>query len=824
MDLGELTVVEFGEYVAVPYAGKLFSDLGADVIKLEPPAGDVARHIGPFVDDESSPDNSEFFGYLNTGKRSVTVPPNGASRRRLLCDIIETYDVDLLLESSLSESGIDPKALDNKYPQLSVISLSGFGATGPWQEYDAPDFVAWAESGHMNKMGYPDSPPMRPRIKTADFWAGQACVISGVSAVLNRDIQDGNGQYVDVSKREAAVSTMDRFIAGYSWSGATSERSGGGYPKHDGQPASQTIYETKDGYISVRVKWDVFCTEFLDRPELADDERFSTRAARNENNEEVTQIIEEYTSQFGKWELFEKFQNGGIAAGITATPADVFEFDHLHEREFWQETPVPSGEVVTMPGFPFRPGGPDQPVSMDRAPRLGEHTDEVYDSLGYDESFFVETAGRDDSAESIQSGDDSVSEADTTEYPVITRPLEGVKVLDFTWVYAGPHTTKYLAALGADVVKVESKQKPDSTRLSACYGMETHETASVSSSYNERNQGKRSMQLDLTNERGRELALELMKEADVVVENYSPDFMSRIDLDYDRIKEANPEIVYLSMPGMASSGPAKNYRAYGMTIQSMIGLDYLSGFPDDPPTTTGHSWPDPTAGYMGILSVLFGLYHREQTGEGLMIELPQFEMAASLMFKPLMEYANNDRIAERTADRDEDYRYVQGVYPAAGDDEWVVVGIETTEQWQALCGVIDRPELVADERFSSQSARLQHHDEIDAVLREWTSERSQEEVRDRLQTNGVPAGIVANERDLMDYDPQLRAREYFTTQQTAEVGERRFQGVPFKMSESNVGFATRAPTFGEHTVDVLSDWLGYADAEIQELEEEKALY
>jgi crotonobetainyl-CoA:carnitine CoA-transferase CaiB-like acyl-CoA transferase len=823
MDLGELTVVEFGEYVAVPYAGKLFSDLGADVIKLEPPAGDVARYIGPFVDDDPSPDNSEFFGYLNTGKRSVAIPPNCSSQRRLLCDIIAEFDVDLLLESSLAECGIDPEALDDEFPQLSVISLSGFGATGPWQEYEAPDFVGWAESGHMNKMGYPDSPPIRPQIKTVDFWAGQACVISGLGALLNRDIQGGTGQFVDVSKREAAVSTMDRFIAGYSWSGATSERSGGGYPKHDGQPPSQTIYQTKDGYISVRVKWDEFCTEFLDRPELAEDDRFSTRAARNENNKEVTQIIEEYTSQFEKWELFEKFQEGGIAAGITATPADVFEFDHLHERDFWQETPVPSGSMVTMPGFPFRPGGPEQPVTMNRAPRLGEHTAEVYEAIGYDESFVIETAGQDDGYQKVSKGT-SADYDDPEDYPMISRPLEGVKVLDFTWVYAGPHTTKYLAALGADVVKVESKQKPDSTRLSACYGMETHETASVSASYNERNQGKRSMQLDLTNERGRELALELMKEADVVVENYSPDFMSRIDLDYGRIKQANPEIVYLSMPGMASSGPAKNYRAYGMTIQSMIGLDYLSGFPDDPPTTTGHSWPDPTAGYMGILSVLFGLYHREQSGEGLMIELPQFEMATSLMFKPLMEYANNDRIAKRTADRDEDNRYVQGVYPAQGDDSWVVVGIETTTQWRSLCHVIEQPELASDERFASHYDRLQHHDEIDEIIQDWTRDRAKEEVRDRLQTKGVPAGIVADERDLMEYDPQLRARDYFTTQQTAEVGERRFQGVPFRMSESNVGFATRAPTFGEHTTEVLTDWLGYTDAEIQGLEDENALY
>ncbi|MFB6206193.1 MAG: CoA transferase [Haloglomus sp.] len=287
----ECTVLEVGEYVSVPYAGKLFADLGADVIKLERPRGDVARRVTPFADDEPGVDRSEFFGYLNTGKRSVVLPRTPSLATDFVHDLVEAYDVDVVLADTLDEFGLDPAAVSRAHDGVSVVSVTGFGATGPWQDYDAPDVVAWAESGHMNKMGYPDSPPTRPRIKVADYWAGQVTAMSAMAALLASSLQGQDGQYVDVSRREAGLSTMDRFLAGYSWTGETSQRSGYGYPEHDGQPARKAIYRAADGYVSLITKWDVFCTEFLDRPELVDDERFETRGDRMDNIEAVTELV-----------------------------------------------------------------------------------------------------------------------------------------------------------------------------------------------------------------------------------------------------------------------------------------------------------------------------------------------------------------------------------------------------------------------------------------------------------------------------------------------------------------------------------------------------
>lgn len=821
MDFSEITVLEIGEYVAVPYAGKIFSDLGADVIKLEPPNGDVARRVGPFSSGELDLSASGFFGYLNTGKRSVTVPESSGVFQKILPGIIEEYEVDVILEENLAKYGVDPEGLAERYAELSVISLSGYGATGPWREYEAPDIVAWAESGHMNKMGYPDSPPVRPRIKIGDYWTSHAAIISAMTALLHRDIHGVDGQWMDVSKRDAGVSTMDRFIAGYSWSGATTERSGFGYPKHGSDDASGALYETLDGYITAHPtsagKWEPFCRDFLDRPELIDDERFKTRHDRRQHTEEVSEIIEEFTSKHEKWELFERFQDAGIASAITSTPKDLVEFDHLQERDFWQTVALPDGTEVTMPGFPFRPGGPDHPVEMTRAPELGEHTEEVFSAIGVDPRALLESSDSSVKVTSTGARNDSDDSTDAD-----SLPLEGIRVVDFSWAYAGPHTTKFMSALGADVVKVESKQKPDSSRTTAAYQYDLEPTSSLSAAYNERNQGKRSLRLDLTTDEGRNVALDLIEEADVLIENYSPTFMDRVELAYEDVEHVNPELVYISMPGLAKSGPAKSYRTYGLSLQSLVGLDFISGFPADPPTTAGFSLPDPTAGYVGSITVLSGLYHRYLTGSGVFIEVPQLEMMASLLHKPLMEYMFTEELPERIGARDEDERYVQGVYPCMGDDRWVVLAIESNNQWDQFCRVIGRTELI--DRFDSQYSRLANHDEIDDVISEWTIERSREEVRELLRMRDIPVGIVADEEDLVEYDPQLRVREYFTEHEIPGVGEATFQGLPFKMQKASIGFPKRAPQFGEHSEEVLAEWLGYSTDEIQEKEEQGALY
>jgi crotonobetainyl-CoA:carnitine CoA-transferase CaiB-like acyl-CoA transferase len=220
--------------------------------------------------------------------------------------------------------------------------------------------------------------------------------------------------------------------------------------------------------------------------------------------------------------------------------------------------------------------------------------------------------------------------------------------------------------------------------------------------------------------------------------------------------------------------------------------------------------------------VLSGLYHRYLTDAGIFIEVPQLEMTASLLHKPLMEYLFTEELPNRIGARDGDERFVQGVYPTEGDDRWVVIAIESNEEWERLCRVIGRPSLI--EAYGSQYSRLANHDTLDEIISEWTRERSQEEVRELLRSRDIPVGIVANEEDLVEYDPQLRVRDYFTEHDIPEVGEATFQGLPFKLQKATIGFPSRAPQFGEHSAEVLEEWLGYSSGEIADKEEQGALY
>ena len=381
------SVLEIGEYVAAPYAGKLFSGIGADVLKVEPPEGDVARRVGPFYEDDPRPENSGYFAYLNTGKRSVTLDPESDEAPAAIRALIEQEGIDLVIETALREYGVDPEALCEEYTELTVTSISGFGATGPFQEFEAPEIVAAAESGQMNKMGYPEQPPTRVRIKALDYMGGEYAAFSSMAALFTRDNVSGEGQYVDVSSREAGTSSLEFFIPGYSYSGETTQRTGTGYARQgEDQEGFPTIYPAADGHFSAAVNtpdtWKAFCEHILEDPELADDERFNTLDSIIENSLQAREIIEDYTSQHEKWELLEEFQAVGIPSAVTATPEDVAEFEHLKEREFWQDVPLSNGEEVTMPGFAFRLN--KETIEMERPPRLGEHNKKVYGEAGFD--------------------------------------------------------------------------------------------------------------------------------------------------------------------------------------------------------------------------------------------------------------------------------------------------------------------------------------------------------------------------------------------------------------------------------------------------------
>ena len=382
-------------------------------------------------------------------------------------------------------------------------------------------------------------------------------------------------------------------------------------------------------------------------------------------------------------------------------------------------------------------------------------------------------------------------------------PVAGLKVLDFTHVFAGPFCTRNLADLGADIVHVESRSRDPGDR--------------TRSSYAHRN--KRSISLDLKHEGGYAVAVRLAMAADVIVENFSSNVMRRLKLDYETLSAANPRLIYVSLSGYGHTGPRNAWTSMNLNLQAFTGLMMTTGSEGDPPTSISNSWNDYIGGLHGVIAILHALAERAKTGRGRNFDLSQFECSGATLGPLLMASAVSGEAPKRWGNRSSKYA-PQGVYPCSGTDEWCAITIETGAQWRALAQVIGAAELAADARLADPAARMRRHDERDAAIAAWTSRQAKEDAERALQAAGVPAERmrripeVVNSADsgrVYHPVPGERAKPVLTC------------GVPFTFSRSTLSPIGAPSRLGEHNSEVLHDWLGVGEAEIGALERDGAL-
>ncbi|MFC1593049.1 CaiB/BaiF CoA transferase family protein [Candidatus Omnitrophota bacterium] len=384
--------------------------------------------------------------------------------------------------------------------------------------------------------------------------------------------------------------------------------------------------------------------------------------------------------------------------------------------------------------------------------------------------------------------------------------LHNIRILDFSWVLAGPYATRLLADFGAEVIKVQPLLP------------EAEETTFSKGYYNTWNRNKLGITLNLNKPEGVALAKKLVGISDAVVENFTPRVMANWGLDYDNLKTVKPNIIMLSMSAMGQTGPWRDYAGFGPTVQAFSGMTYLTSFPGKPPIGLGYSYADHVAGLTATLALLGALEYRRKTGEGQYIDISQVEAMSSLLGSAILDYTINGNEVEPIGNSSSQAA-PHNVYRCLGDDRWCAVAVFSDEEWQGFKRALGNPSWVEDERFVNSSRRMENREELDSLVEEWTLKHNAEDVMSLLQKWGVSAGVVQNARDLVG-DPQLKAREFFIGLCHPELGDTISDATPVRLSDTPARYNQSAPVLGQDNDYVYHKLLGLSKEEIDILKKQ----
>jgi crotonobetainyl-CoA:carnitine CoA-transferase CaiB-like acyl-CoA transferase len=795
--LARLRVLEFGDMVSAPYATKLLADVGAQVIKVEGPDGDPARHRGPYCGDPD-PDASGLFLALNTNKRSIVVTPETSER---LDSLLATADVVVTnwRPSRLAELGVDLDALVAERPELVVCSVTPFGLTGPYADFAAVELTV----SHAGGWAYqcpgtsdePDAPPLKVFGHQCDFQAGMAAAMATLATVYRAETT-GIGDFLDFSAMSHIAGLLEAaFIAG-SYMGENPNRLGSRLLNPWG------IYPCSDGLIfMVCVEQDQWerLVELMGTPEWTQLGLFDTLAQRLENEDLLLLYLSEWTSTQKVDELWHAGQAHRICFAPVFTMADMEQQPHLHERQFLVDVDHPRAGSVKHLGPPFQASsglwGPLTAAPLLDAAAVPAFLAPSRPTSSPSPSLPSSSAPRFPAAGS--------PEGQAGEKSAVARPLDGVRVIDLTWVWAGPYCTMHLANLGADVVKIESSTRPDLGRRLALHPNDgTEPTLNTSAYMNQWGQGKRSCELDLSEPANIATLKKLIAGADVVVENFATGVMDRLGLSYDELRQINPSLIVASISGYGSTGPLSSYMGYGPTTGPMSGLTSLTGYSDGKPQELGVSIGDPGAGITAAFALCAALVDRIESDAGSYLDVALWESTAANAVEGWMHHTLAGSEPQRMGNRDP-LMAPHNCYRAAGEDDWVSIACPDDAAWARLAAAID-PDLVVDERFVTAVLRKRNEDALDAIVTTWTQSLDRWEVTRKLQASAIAAFPSMSPLDLLD-DPHLAERNFIEYLEHPEVGKRAHTGVPWRSATGPNGVPRRAPLLGEHTAEVLAE-------------------
>lgn len=399
--------------------------------------------------------------------------------------------------------------------------------------------------------------------------------------------------------------------------------------------------------------------------------------------------------------------------------------------------------------------------------------------------------------------------------------LKGIRIADFSWVWAGPYATSLLSYMGAEVIKIESHGRIDQTRKGSIMNGDNFSGFDSSPTFNNANLNKQGVTIDITKPEGAELARQLVSKCDIVVANMRPGKMAKLGLGYEDFKKVKPDIIVLESSGFGATGPYKGFAGFAPIFASFGGLAYLTGYEDGAPNVMS-GVQDMRAATTSAFILLAALIHRQNTGEGQYIDLSSSECLSTLVGPELMDYTMNKRSPFRHGNEDA-IMAPHNCYKAAGEDKWISIAVATDEEWNALKGVMGNPEWAEDEKYNSVFDRWQNRKELDAHMSEWTKDKDTYEMMHTLQDAGVAAMPSLSAVEILN-DPHTKARELFTTVPHKVLGEQHVMNPAWKFSETPARIRKQGPILGEDNYDVFGNLLGMSEEEIKAMEEAQIIW
>jgi crotonobetainyl-CoA:carnitine CoA-transferase CaiB-like acyl-CoA transferase len=771
--LDDVRVVEISDRIAGSYCGKLLVDAGAEVRKIEPPQGDRLRRCtascSPMPDGTDSP----LFGYLNAGKRSLTSSGSDARFR----DQLAGADIVVLAASRAraSELGVDPQRLLADNPRAVVVTISDFGWTGPYADRAASEFTLQAWSGLTGFRGDPTGPPIAIGGDLGEYMGGVSAAF-GALALRRRVERGGRGEHLDLSMLEAIT-----LMQSGEWLHSQLLQA---------PPVSRTvevpsIEPAKDGYIGITMvtgqQWLDFAA-MVDCPELTENPQLSFQIGRWQYRDFIRDRIRPWLAERTVDEVVELGQLFRLPIAALGNGATVRDTAYATERGAFLRNPAGFHQPRT-PWLMSR----CRPASLRGAPSLGEAND----------------------AAPWPKREQDVGPAEPR------LPLESLRVVDLTAFWAGPAATHLLAAFGADVVKVESIQRPDGIRYSGGMRKDVDDWWEYGWVFHAMNTNKRSVTLDLGSEEGRRLFTGLVADADVVIENFSARVMDHFGLTADVLLAVNPRLVMARMPAFGLAGPWRDRVGFAPTMEQIAGLAWVTGLPDGPPVPPRGAC-DPLAGVHAAFAVLAALNFAERTGEGQLVELPMIETVFNATAIQPMEAEVFGVTLSRRGNRGHGTA-VQNLYRCAGDDEWIAVTVSTDEHWRALVELMNRPSWTGDDRFGTIAGRHEGADDIDRHLQDWFLGQDLASTVESLAGADIPAAPVVSP-SLVTENPQLNDRGFLERLDHPRTGPGRYPRPPFAPLDGRRHWLLRPPpTLGEHNEEVLRELCGLSDHDLARL-------